>query len=315
MSDDTGNATNDGGLINIDLSNLANLADPVDTLIEKIAEGAGHVYAPIHERRMAEAETESRKIRASAQLEIAQMIEDELDIPPARAASIARVMGDKSFKLENRDEIIRDALPNIEEDARPEDISDDWLLNFFDRCELTSDEEIQTAWSKVLSGEANNPGTYSKRTLDILSKLDKKDAIIFRDLCNYMVSIDFKAYPIITDVEDEIYSDSSITFENLKRLDNIGLISHNPLSGYKHDGSTTHTKEKSVSFIRENSFNIILSHEGLEVGSVILSDTGTEISTVVESESIKGFRDHVESYFLGQSQVERVEIENRPADA
>jgi hypothetical protein len=49
-------------------------------------------------------------------------------------------------------------LPELTEAATPEKLEDDWITNFFDKCRLISDEEMQTLWSKVLAGEANAPG-------------------------------------------------------------------------------------------------------------------------------------------------------------
>ena len=49
-----------------------------------------------------------------------------------------------------------------------------------------SDEEMQNIKSQVLSGEANSPGSFSKRTVNLLSDLDKKDAELFQTLCRFV---------------------------------------------------------------------------------------------------------------------------------
>jgi Protein of unknown function (DUF2806) len=50
-------------------------------------------------------------------------------------------------------------------------VNDDWITNFFDKCRIVSDEEMQQIWAKVLAVEANKPGTYSKRTVNFLSSV------------------------------------------------------------------------------------------------------------------------------------------------
>jgi hypothetical protein len=51
---------------------------------------------------------------------------------------------------------------------------------FTSDVDLSSDIifEMQNLWAQVLAGEANSPGTYSKRTVNFLSSLDKKDAAL-----------------------------------------------------------------------------------------------------------------------------------------
>jgi Protein of unknown function (DUF2806) len=90
------------------------------------------------------------------------------------------------MKQTNMENITKKALPDLADESKPDQLDDDWLTNFFDRCRLVSDEEMQTLWSRVLPGEANSPGTYSKRTVNFLSSLDKSDAELFTRLCSFL---------------------------------------------------------------------------------------------------------------------------------
>lgn len=306
MPSDSGGSSDSGSwqLVNIDLSQFAsNLAQPVNTLIKKIANGAGHVYAPVHEVRMAEAEQEARKIRAETQLELAQTIEDELGMSTERAVMMARAIGEKSVKMANRDEIIEKALPNIEEEADPEEMEEDWIMKFLSECELTSDEEMQLAWSKILSGEANSPGSYSKRTIDKLSNLDKRDADIFRSLCKFTIEIDENPYPIITDLDDEIYSNEGIHFENLNHLENIGLISFSPSAGYR-------CQRPPYSVISNEDLSLTVKYEGesFPIGKVILTSVGEELYSVIEAQAVDGFEQHVRDHLESLTEVQIAEL-------
>ncbi len=74
-----------------------------------------------------------------------------------------------------------------------------------------SDDEMQTLWAKVLAGEANSPGTYSKRTVNLLSDLDKKDALLFQSLCRFGWFIG-NFTPLVFDPQAEIYNKAGINF-------------------------------------------------------------------------------------------------------
>ena len=73
--------------------------------------------------------------------------------------------------------------PHLNQETQPESMEDDWIANFFDKCRIVSDSDMQTLWGRVLAGEANAPGTYSKRTVNLLSDFDKSDAELFTKLC------------------------------------------------------------------------------------------------------------------------------------
>ena len=58
----------------------------------------------------------------------------------------------------------------------PEPVDEDWITRFFNKASDISTDEMQVIWGKVLAGEIKQPGSYSLRTLDILSNLSKKEA-------------------------------------------------------------------------------------------------------------------------------------------
>ena len=82
---------------------------------------------------------------------------------------------------------------------------------------------MQRLWSRVLAGEANTPGTYSKRTVNLLSDFDKKDAELFTQFCGFGWTIGGFA-PLVFDEHAEIYNRHGINFRTLNHLQNIGLV-------------------------------------------------------------------------------------------
>jgi len=161
------------------LINLGELSKPANILIEKISDAIGGLYKPYQIKRIGRAEAEVEKIKALTKLEI-----DEI-----QQRALTRFVNEETFKQKNIEEIVNKALPNIDVYANPQEIENDWISFFFDKCKLISDNEMQIIWANILSGEANNPGTFSKRLINIVSSIDKNDAIMFTNLCSYTWNI------------------------------------------------------------------------------------------------------------------------------
>ena len=91
---------------------------------------------------------------------------------------------------------------------------------------------MQELWARVLAGEANTPGKYSKRTVNFLGELDKREAELFQNFCRFgwIAADDF--IPLIFDAKAEIYNQKGIDFNSLIHLDSTGFISFNSSSGF-----------------------------------------------------------------------------------
>jgi hypothetical protein len=94
-------------------------------------------------------------------------------------------------KLENRAAATKVALEDLDTNASatdaPSEIDDDWL-NFFARLsEDKSAEELQRLFGKILSGEIRKPGSFSLRTVQIMSTISKQDAELVSNLLSYAV--------------------------------------------------------------------------------------------------------------------------------
>jgi len=266
---------------NTSLVNIGELSKPATVLIEKISDAIGGIAKPWQIRRVAQAEAEADKIKALSQIDI-----DEL-----QRRSLQRFVAEEAKKQINIEEITAKALPQVNDDAQPENIEDDWITNFFDKCRLISDEEMQNLWSKVLAGEANVPGTYSKRTVNFIGSLDKADAFLFQSLCGFGWFFG-NVVPIIYEVEDEIYTKHGINFTSLKHLDEIGLLSFESLTNYskihlpKKIRFTYYGKRIDIEFENE-------SDNRLDIGHILLSKTGQELAPICGSKPIPDFFDFI----------------------
>ena len=260
--------------------NLGELSKPATVLVEKIAEAVGGYFKPYQIRRVAGAEADADQIRAEAQLEISDL----------QRRALQRFVAEEGKKQENIESIASQALPGVQEDARPEEMENDWVTNFFDKARLISDDEMQQLWVKVLSGEANAPGRFSKRTVDYLASLDGEDARLFQSLLGfgYMMG---NIQPLIYDVRAQLYNERDITFDSLTHLDEIGLLSFDNLTGF--------VRLKLPKKLRVFYYGMPIELEAekdentLPIGKVLLSRVGQQLAPIVDCQPVEGFVDYV----------------------
>jgi hypothetical protein len=250
--------------VNIDLTK------PVTTLIEKIADGVGVIYEPTRIRKKAQAEGDALIILAKAGVK-ANSIEGR---------AINRLIKTETVNQKNIESIIDKTIPDIEESAEPEKIEDDWLNNFFDKSKGASDDEMQAAWARLLSGEANKPGSFSKRTINLLAELDKKDAELFTSLAQFSITIyNGHTIPYIDEVQKDVYSRAGLDFASLQHLDSLGLIKFDAIGGYNISQPNT----KGGSFLveyQEKRFWVKVPDEQdmkLSTGNVMYTKLGLEL--------------------------------------
>jgi Protein of unknown function (DUF2806) len=261
--------------------NLGDLTKPATVLIEKISDAIGGIFRPYQIRRIAQAEAQAEQIKAASQIEITEL----------QRRAINRFFFEEAKKQENIESVTAKALPELDDNASPERIENDWITNFFDKCRLISDEDMQTLWSKVLAGEANAPGRYSKRTVNALSSLDKSDAELFKNLCSFGWFLG-NVVPLVFDVHDSIYNDAGINFNKLKHLDEIGLISFENLTGFRR----TKLPQKITLSYYGAQVDVAFPQPQdnfLNIGRVLLSKTGQELAPVCGSLPQPGFREYV----------------------
>ncbi len=207
------------------LINLGDLSRPATVLIEKVSNPVGVVYEPTRIRRRARAEADAEKIKALARMELTAIEERALE----------RLVHQEARKQENIESITEQAARSLPPDAKVEKLEDDWIAHFFKQCDTVSDKEMQSLWARLLAGEASYPGTYSKRTVDFISTIDKKDAALFTIFAQFVWMFS-EPTPLVYRVEDDVYKVAGVTFTALKHLDAIGLISFEATGGYAQTG-------------------------------------------------------------------------------
>lgn len=272
--------------MNNPLVNIGELSRPATVLVEKVAEGVGGFFKPYQIRRIAQAEADADQIKALAEIETSEL----------RKRALQRFIAEEARKQDNIEAITSKALPDVADDADPGKVEDDWITNFFDKCRLISDEEMQNLWAKVLAGEANAAGTYSKRTVDYLGSLDKDDARLFGSLCGFGVYAGH-LMPLVYDLDAPIYETRGISFSSLRHLDDIGLLRFEPLSGLQISGIA---KAVLVYYYGEPMGIEFPNPSGnsLATGHVMLSKVGAQLAPICGSRAVPDFPDYLFSRWI-----------------
>ena len=115
--------------------------------------------------------------------------------------------------------VVREAAAELGDKEAPDhELDPDWTARFFDSVQDVSSEDMRKLWAKILSGEVENPGRTSLRTLDILKNMTRVDAQKFRKFCDFVID-DFVYYP-----ENYEIHHSELWYDNVIYLQDIGLL-------------------------------------------------------------------------------------------
>ncbi|HHT5177514.1 TPA: DUF2806 domain-containing protein [Citrobacter freundii] len=252
----------------IDLS-LSGLSEPGTKLIEKVSDAIGVLYEPTRIRKKAKAEAEAKRTELISKLEL-EGIEKR---------AVERFLKRETKRQENIENITMQAAQSLSETDNVSDIDEDWIEAFFRECEDINDEQMQMLWGRILSEEAKSKGSFSRRTLKLLSTLSKEEA----NLITYFGKFVWQASnltPIL--LTDENGNTEGITFNELSVLDSLGVIQ--PGIGY----SLTFGNKKGrigyygmaflVEFQSDDS-----STWNLQIGTALLTPIGQELMKICGS--------------------------------
>ena len=188
----------------------------------------------------------------------------------------------------NMESIAAKAIPHLSDDAQPDRIEDDWISNFFDKSRIVSDDQMQELWAKVLAGEGNNPGRFSRKTVSILAELDKRDAELFKSLCRFAWTVSGTVEVFLFDEQGEPYNREGINFNSIGRLEALGLVRYNGTGNFqllrlpKTVLATYGLNRLILSFPDE-------SGNRLDVGKLLLTQSGMELFRISEASVVAGF--------------------------
>lgn len=167
-----------------------------------------------------------------------EKISENLDIPKQYIDKASEKFASKIIKEQiNLDEITRNAAENLgnqkysDQATVDAEIGDDWLNEFESYARLKSSEEMKIIFGKILSGEITKPGSFSIRTIRLISQLDNQAAKLFQILCSNAISLnlgnrifDARVVSLTGNAASNSLSKYGLSFDNLNILQEYGLI-------------------------------------------------------------------------------------------
>lgn len=282
----------------------------LEKLLDYTASGIGAVAGPTLATWKASKEAEAKRITAQADAE-AQITKAKADASSLQIIADAQAKARQSLDapiesghgtLEiNRDgiqqriefqekkrqsnivSVVRAAAEELGDKEVPNHEPDpDWTARLFDSVQDVSSEDMQKIWAKILSSEVETPGRTSLRTLDTLRNMTKRDAEMFRAICDFVIA-DF-----IFDEKESVANYAALEYGNLLHLQDHGLLNAERLTKRL---TSADTKEYILLYQgfalkisgNEKTGNII------EIPSLRLTTTGRELSRIVERPPHMGY--------------------------
>lgn len=283
------------------LMNVGDLTKPATVLIEKISDAVGGIFRPWQITRVAAAEAEANLVKAQSQLQILGLEE----------RALRRLVKEEARKQDNIESITAKSIPLLRSNAQPDKVNNDWITSLFDKARLVSDADMQQLWASMLAGEANDPGTFSKRTIELVSILDKRDAELFTKFCTCTWSI-IGLTPIILDVNRPFIHDSSINFDTIRQLDSLGLIH---IAGFGQYGEQLTSKQFTVFYFRKKVV-LQLPNDNVEflVGNTLFTKSGAELAKICGSVPDKVHFEQVIDHWIAEKYYPYELIDDKPIE-
>lgn len=279
-----------------------------------------------------------REAKSQARIRIiessARQISTELNVSPDIIVAAASKFTQRIIQEQiNKDNIVRKSLEILKPDflsapeedipfarengaASPITISEDWLNFFEQEAKNMSSERMQIIFGKLLAGEILKPGSFSIKTVKLISQLDNEAAISFRRLCSLAFALtlaggkgayDARVIAVFGNAAANSLAQFGLNFDKLNLLHEYGLIisDYNSYMDYSY---CVVDQQAALMTFRYSSKSWILVRAGsaptpgqpLNLHGVALSRSGRELLPIVDVESVPEFEQAVGSFLLQQ---------------
>ena len=193
----------------------------------------------------------------------------------------------------NQKNIVRYAINALDSKAMPENVDDDWILQFMDKARLISDESIQMMWGKILKEECTNANSMPKALIHILARMDRRDAEIFTNICSlsayYIEGGQKKYFPLISNIyDDEFYTNMGITYSSLSDLQSLGLLQ---IDFSTSNGSyQLHSASRPINvYYFDEIFTVKDDKDYFLCGNVVYTKPGQALCRTIDAMKCEGF--------------------------
>lgn len=264
-----------------------------NNLINKIASATGYILTPHGKRKDEE---------AAVKYYIDEIKKNDKMPLLLKAASISEVRN-LLKKYRNQQDILLESMKYLNDNAIPERMDEDWLVNFMEKAGNISNKDIQVLYAKMLGEEANEPGIISRSLINTIASMDQELANDFQKLTKcivYEIDEEGKESPaVILPIQDEKnnYKDV-ISFMDLVNLTSIGLIEHEIGFGARYVWKEA---EILVRYGNEQ-FTLKCQNESKEIpiGNVGLTRNGMELAKIVTPVRDERYLERIKAFWREQ---------------
>ncbi|UFH32814.1 DUF2806 domain-containing protein [Chryseobacterium sp. C-71] len=261
------------------------------------------------------ANTEARKLLIG---NITENMSDQIEVPEVYSIKAVERFASKIIKQQiNLDQIVSNAANNlahthISDSETVDEISEDWLNSFEEIAKLKSSDDMRLFYGKLLSNEISNPGSFSLKTINVVSQLDSAVASIFLKFCNasFYIPLENKVpiamMPVLGDGFKD-YTALGILYHEIQTLQNYGLI-HSTTSGLRlsefPDTTTTISHGKKEYYLE--TIELGKNPQNINPTGYFLSIAGLEIMPILD---LNGNLDVLENFseFLKSKNIKLTE--------
>jgi len=191
----------------LSLLNLGKLNPSIIKLISATEKAIGGIFKPMQIRRVAKAKADAVLIAAEADA-------SKQEIASRAGRRIAHLEVKRQENIEN---ILKEAIKVIPEKISEDPVDPDWVAFFFDECKDVGNDEVQKLWGKLLAGEFEKTGTFSRKAISILKTMSSTDTKYFEQMCSMIFIVDNEpgVFAPISDCVPRLLS---------RHLDPLGLV-------------------------------------------------------------------------------------------
>jgi uncharacterized repeat protein (TIGR03899 family) len=198
-------------------------------------------------------------------------------------------------KFANLERILGKALNFCLEETQADDIDPDWFFSFVNMAEDVYSAQMQEVWGKIFAVESSQPGSFSIKTLQTLTQLTQKDALIFRQAVNLASKRKGETVPKILlgyYRKKSIWSffkprsehqlnlaHFTLNYPDLLALMDLGLIHHSEIE----TGELT-SNQMTEWRVAGHSSNFVPKYSGLTLVYFKFTTTGAELSKLINSQ-------------------------------
>ena len=236
---------------------------------------------------IAEAQTEARRSLLTPD-EGARVVLDGarvvLDIDPDGIRQ--RIEFQEQKRQANIVSVVQDAAAELDgkevDDHEPDP---DWTARFFDSVQDISSEDMRKIWARILSGEVEEPGRTSLRTLDVLRNMTAGEARIFEHICRSVVR-DISNNSFLFSEERNDIGHLGMPFDQILYLQEIELIGAGPSLQKR---IVLDDQNRTVLFFHDEFLISLTGHESRDsriigIPAYRLTNPGKELHRIVECE-------------------------------